>query len=812
MANTSTIVDNFDDNSINTGIWSANYGTPSETGGRARITCDTGYSAYATGNSYTWDDTYAQLFPPALASATVECYQTMLLYSALQPGGTDVGFYIDQTAGVFYCVSRTGYFDGTASPITYSGTTHAWMRILKSTTNILFQTAPDGTTWTTRRTLAAPAWLTAATDLQLFFECHRNNGTNNFGEVDNVSTLGVAGSATRAPIVVPSRAVAVKGASTLIRPVPDIVTPVNIPGPKQLVVTPKVIPVKSASTLIRPVPDIVTPLSTKAARILVVTAAEAVRRARAILARPVPYIAPPAPVIPDPTYALYVDWNDDGDFVDTGENVTARALDQRTPVSTRVGRDQARALSPTAAGTAAYELNNISRDYSPENAGSPLAGLVQPGRRTLFTMFYDSTTYVLYNGFLDNFSIKPEYGQRSADVTCLDALGQLNGVKVSTSMYTGIRTGTAVGYVLDAAGWPAALRDLDPGATIMPWWWLDEADAWQALQELADSEGPASLLSVDGDGKIVFRDRHHRLLTAASQTVQATWRSSGTEPTVSAPATYNHGWKEIVNDISFSVPVRTPAAGLSVVWTAPGRITIATGQTVQVTARSTDGFFGAVVPVAGTDYTAVAGSVLVVMGKTSGGSTTVSLTASGGAAIVDNLQVRAIALTTAATLVVHGEDPVSIEAFRRRSLPDIRQPVWASQYDASDIIDLILGRRAQRLPTITVSMVGGDVTRVLQQVSRDLGDRVHVIEEHTGLDADCWIEQISHTVTQGGAEHRTAFGLEKAPEVISNPFTFDVAGQGFDDGVFVGTGYDDPSLMFMFDVTGQGFDDGVFVH
>jgi hypothetical protein len=45
-------------------------------------------------------------------------------------------------------------------------------------------------------------------------------------------------------------------------------------------------------------------------------------------------------------------------------------------------------------------------------------------------------------------------------------------------MYAGIRTGDAVHRVLDAVGWPADLRDIDPGATVMPWWWLDDVEAF----------------------------------------------------------------------------------------------------------------------------------------------------------------------------------------------------------------------------------------------------------------------------------------------------------------------------------------------
>ena len=47
--------------------------------------------------------------------------------------------------------------------------------------------------------------------------------------------------------------------------------------------------------------------------------------------------------------------------------------------------------------------------------------------------------------------------------------------------------------------------------------------------------------------------------------------------------------------------------------------------------------------------------------------------------------------------------------------------------------------------------------------------------------------------------------------VPDNPFTFDKAGAGFDDGVFDPTGFDDPDAVFIFDHPVQGqFDLGQF--
>jgi hypothetical protein len=140
-----------------------------------------------------------------------------------------------------------------------------------------------------------------------------------------------------------------------------------------------------------------------------------------------------------------------------------------------------------------------------------------------------------------------------------------------------------------------------------------------------------------------------------------------------------------------------------------------------------------------------------------------------------------------------------------------RLPVWANVYDALAILQLIIGKRAERLPTISVTMRGAaNSVRLNQCLTRNLSDRVHVVEGQTGLDADCFIEQISHAIGQGGAEHVTTFGLEKIPAVVTNVFTFDVAGQGFDQGLFAQVGQDNPATMFRFDTGGQGFDQGLF--
>lgn len=512
------------------------------------------------------------------------------------------------------------------------------------------------------------------------------------------------------------------------------------------------------------------------------------------------------------TYKVFIDWAGDGTFTAAADDVTTRVLDGRAPLTVAYGRDTARAGSPVTGGEAGFTIDNESRDYSPENASSPITGQVLPGRSVYSKATLAGVDFTVFRGSLDDFQLQPEVDDQSIVATCIDGLARLRGQEVTTALYRGIRTGDAVRIILDAVGWTAG-RDIDAGATLMPYWWLDATDAFDALMELVDSEGQPALVTIGSDGSFVFRDRHHRAIRAASTTVQSTWRSSGPEPQVSSPATYDHGWREIINSVTYEVPIRQTTFDLKVAWTAPGRLTLASGETIEVAAQGSTAFMDAVVPVAGTDYTATSGSVNVALSRTSGQTISIYLTAVGGPAVIDNLQLRARTVDTVTTVRVTVEDPESIAQYGRRAAKSERNPTWAYIHDALAVGQILVGRRAQRLPTITVSMVGaGHNLRLLEILNRNLSDRVHLVEAHTGLDADCFVERIAHTIAQGGLEHRTSFSLERAPTEVATPLTFDVAGRGFNDGRFQALGTVPGTSMFRFDVASQGFNDGRFAY
>jgi hypothetical protein len=314
--------------------------------------------------------------------------------------------------------------------------------------------------------------------------------------------------------------------------------------------------------------------------------------------------------------------------------------------------------------------------------------------------------------------------------------------------------------VLDAVGWPAALRDLDPGATVIPFWWEDNTDGLTALEKLVRSEGPPALLHINDDGSIVFKDRHHRLMNAGSLTVQQTWRHKGTiEPVMQVPFSYDEAWRNIVNTGTADVGVRQPAEETAI-WQSDATITLTSGEQKVITASASDPFINAITPVAGTDYTLLSGSVAVTLQRTSGSSVGIVLT-SIGSAVLSGLQLRATPIPVAYTIQISSSDTESINDYGQRAFPG--DLPWCNQYDADAVLSNAVALRAQPNPIIQTRFQIAKDSKAALLLTRNLSDRVAVYEEETALaGAEFHIESIAHEVA-GPHDHSIVFGLEAAP-------------------------------------------------
>lgn len=190
MALLGTLKDGFDDGTINTSLWTGNYGDLIESGGRIRIPCTPGYAGLKSATAYTLTGSHILLraYPPAPGGAASAAMSILVLSSV---GGTDAGFIVDRAQNAIGLWLREGYADAGALFPAYDPAAHAWLRLRESGGSLLWEASPNGTAWTTLRTATTPAWA-ASTDLAFLIESHRDVGTDDYAEADYVNLPPVA--------------------------------------------------------------------------------------------------------------------------------------------------------------------------------------------------------------------------------------------------------------------------------------------------------------------------------------------------------------------------------------------------------------------------------------------------------------------------------------------------------------------------------------------------------------------------------------------------------------------------------------------
>ena len=470
-------------------------------------------------------------------------------------------------------------------------------------------------------------------------------------------------------------------------------------------------------------------------------------------------------------YLLLVDWNGDGDFGDSYENVTADVLIE-PGITCRRGRDSGTQLTArSTAGTLACTLLNTSGRYSPDNAASPLFGLLKPGRLVQLRATYPVAA-TLWTGYLDE-APRPKASRDGVPVAELRASGPLvkladQAATVSPAASSGALTGALVGTVLDAAGWPAALRAIDAGKTLTGRWFVQDVTALAALRELEDSE--LGFIVEGADGAIVFEDRHHRL-SGAHRTSQATYSDSG------AGGTFGYSAIESARELSgianeVVIDVQPLSVGsIAVLWTLSEQAVIAAGasQTFIALYTGSGGYvetwttpnFGA----GDIVQSGVLDAEITVSVVKAARQMAITLTNTNVArpAVITLLRARGTPVTPASAVQVSRSDAGSQSDYgkRRYAFPGRWLPTVNV---AQDYADAVLARWKDPVPLPTISIPASkDSAHLTEALSRQISDRVTVVatgsRTQLGLSADYFIEAIEHRI---GAGQETRFALSPA--------------------------------------------------
>ena len=494
---------------------------------------------------------------------------------------------------------------------------------------------------------------------------------------------------------------------------------------------------------------------------------------------------------------MAVDWNADGDYADSGEDLTARTMS----VEWKRGSDYASQLVGKAvAGILTATLNNESGDYSTFNTSSALTGNLLPGRPVKLTGNDGSTTRTLWTGFLD--SIEPIPSANGANLARLKAigpLGYLNKFEVSTAMFASKKAGELIGEILDVAGWSDDDRDLDDGIVEFPRFWCERTKTLKALRLVEETE--TGLLEEDAAGQIVYRDRHARSRDTRSTASQATYSDAS-----GAALAYSHinqinPLKFIYNELrariqlhsgswilgSASLGVQTEIGGdAAVLWTHPETGSNSPG--IDAGATRT---FTAQYPSSGSANTARAvdfwqdlTATTDYLANDSADGTGTNRTANISVSLTKKAQSMDIALTNGHSATVYmtklqaqghavsandefevsASDGTSQTTFGKRTYPHPGKFV-PDATEAQNWADFHLQAWKDPVPLLKLTMVGNRSTATLTDImSREISDLVTVVATGgagLGINESFFVEAVHHQL-DAGLNHRATFTLSQS--------------------------------------------------
>jgi hypothetical protein len=222
-----------------------------------------------------------------------------------------------------------------------------------------------------------------------------------------------------------------------------------------------------------------------------------------------------------------------------------------------INRGRQYELDQIEAGICEMTLDNNDRRFDPSYTLGPYYGGLKPMNRIRVSATFNAITYYLFTGFVERWPpqySRPDWG--TVQITATDAFLALAQALISGT-FAAKMTGARISDVLTAAGWaqsvaaagywtlgssqlgstarlsfPIPTTVLDAGKVTLPAITFAASGSQTALSHIQDvvQNTERGVFFVDGQGRLVFHDRYHRmkLLTSSVTLSDSTAASTST--------------------------------------------------------------------------------------------------------------------------------------------------------------------------------------------------------------------------------------------------------------------------------------------
>jgi hypothetical protein len=458
------------------------------------------------------------------------------------------------------------------------------------------------------------------------------------------------------------------------------------------------------------------------------------------------------------TYGVFVDWNNDNDFADANEDISAYVL---SIPSFSAGRNSD--TDYDYAGTCTVKLKNGDSFFSPNNSGSAIYGNVLPNRRVRITMTHGGTTVTAWQGFLQDISCATgqTVAANTATLRANGPLGQLSEGTIDVARQTTKLSSEIATAILDAKGWPAGDRSIGTGLTTIAEWTDSGYSPLSSLREMQDME--FGRLREGKAGQIVF-DSRDAIFASPHDVAQATYGTGGfsvrnVKQLDSRSSVYNHVSAKCkpfnytdeialvtVCDINAgkggNPPYVAGSAATAYYASLPAGSpfeSVAEWSSTAYTANSAaDG--------SGTDLTADVSIAITNFGR----QALLTITnASATAAYLTRLILYGKAWAQDDAIEVRSSDATSIAAYGRREYPRIGKYHTSTTYTKQHADYAVALYKSQRPPVSFEVPSNLDASYMADAMARETGDRIHLnfgADYGLFIDGDYIIDQIAHSV------------------------------------------------------------------
>lgn len=153
-------------------------------------------------------------------------------------------------------------------------------------------------------------------------------------------------------------------------------------------------------------------------------------------------------------------------------------------------------------------MQNEERKYSPANSGSPFFPHLKPNKRLQIQATYLGSTYNLFSGYINGFSINPIIGNRTAYIQASDRIKIMNMQDIDLAFKTNYNVSSLVTDILSSLAVNSADRVVDAIADNVTFAWFTGRKGTDSLNELLTLGNYQAY--VGGDGKVNVRNRYYQ--------------------------------------------------------------------------------------------------------------------------------------------------------------------------------------------------------------------------------------------------------------------------------------------------------------